>query len=155
MEASRQALLPRPFFSGPRRATVTLFLAVLNGIARLSAFLLKRVRGRCGVFTPLGWVAENLEGSKRGRDAEAPLPADRRERLAAECCGLEGGLSWEGKAVLLECLFYGAINIRVLISLGAVDEGGGRGMGPDSIANLELGYSSLQSVCGIGKVRRP
>jgi len=112
----------------------------------------KGVWGRCGVFTPLGRVAENLEGSKRGRDAEAPLPADRRERLAAECCGLEDGLSWEGKAGLLECLFYGAINIRVLISLGAVDEGGSRGMDPDGIANLELGYASLQPVCGIGKV---
>ena len=130
MEASRQRPFSRALFSqARRRATVTLFLAVWNGIARPSAFLLKRVWGRCGAFTPLGWVAENLEGSKRGRDAEAPLPADRRERLAAECCGLEGGLSREGETVLLECFFYGAINIRVLISLGAVDEGGGRGMG--------------------------
>ena len=42
-----------PFFSGPSRATVTLFLAVWNGIARPSATLM-RVWGRCGVFTPLG-----------------------------------------------------------------------------------------------------
>ena len=95
---------------------------------------------------------ENLAGSERGRDGEAPLPADRRERLAAECCGLEDGLSWEGKAGLLECLFYGAINIRVLISLGAVDEGGSRGMDPDGIADFGFGDASLQSVGGIGKV---
>jgi hypothetical protein len=77
-----------PIFSGQSRATVTLFLAVWNGIARPSACFLKRVWGRCGVFTSLGWVAENLERSKRGGGAEAPLPADRRGRLAAERCGL-------------------------------------------------------------------
>jgi hypothetical protein len=63
-----------PFFSGQSRATVTLFPAVWNSNARPSVFVLESVRGRCGDFTPLGWVAENLEGSKRGRDARCPSP---------------------------------------------------------------------------------
>jgi hypothetical protein len=50
------------------------------------------VRGRCGDFTPLGWVAENLEGSKRGRDARHPSPQIGGKQLAAEFCGMEGGL---------------------------------------------------------------
>jgi hypothetical protein len=38
---------------------------------------------------------------------------------------MEGGLYREGETVLLECFSYGAIDVSVLISLGAVYEGGG------------------------------
>ena len=74
MEALAQDRYPVFFFSGQSRATVTLFLAVWNGIARSSALLLKSVQGRCGAFTPLGKVAENLEGveAREGRRGAPP-----------------------------------------------------------------------------------
>ena len=65
---------------------------------------------------------------------------------------MEGGLDRKGETVLLECFIHGAIDIGVLVSLGAVDEGGCRGMGPNVIADLDFGYASLGRVGGIGKV---
>jgi hypothetical protein len=65
---------------------------------------------------------------------------------------MEGGLDRKGETVLLEGFIHGAIDIGVLVSLGAVDEGGCRGMGPNVIADLDFGYASLERVGGIGKV---
>ena len=83
------------------------------------------VRGRCGAFIPLGWVAENLEGSERGRDAMRPSPQIGGKRLAAEFRGMEGGLYRNGETILLECFSYGAFDVSVLISLRTIDEGRG------------------------------
>ena len=77
------------------------FLAVWDGISRPSALPLKSVRGCCGDFTPLGWVAENRKWSERGRDARRPSPQIGGKRLAAEIRGMEGGHYREGETVLL------------------------------------------------------
>ena len=65
---------------------------------------------------------------------------------------MEGGLDRKGETVLLECFIHGAIDIGVLFSLGAVDEGGCRGMGPNGIADLDFGYASLERVGGVSQV---
>ena len=91
-------------------------------------------------------VFEAWEGRRR------PSPQIGGKRLAAEFRGMEGGLDRKGETVLLECFIHGAINIGVLFSLGAVDEGGCRGMGPNVIADLDFGYASLERVGGIGQV---
>ena len=113
---------PASFFSGPSRAAVTPFLAVWNRVIRPSATSQACVGALRG-HHPAGEGSGEPGGVEAREGRHAPLPADRRERLAAELCGLEGGLSRKGDAVLFECLFYGAINIGVLISLGVVDEG--------------------------------
>ena len=57
---------------------------------------------------------------------------------------MQGGLHREEETVLLECFSYGAVNIGVFVSLGAVDEGGGRGMRADGVSDFYLWDASLE-----------
>ena len=103
-------------------------------------------------FHPAG-VGSGEPGRVEAREGRRrPSPQIGGKRLAAEFCGLEGGLDWKGETVLLECFFHGAIDIGVLVSLGAVNEGGCRGMGSNGIADLDFGYASLERVGGISQV---
>ena len=95
------------------------------------------VRGRCGDFSPLGWVAENLKGSKRGRDAKRPSPQIGR-KLTGEQSKVAGGLRSAGESVLFQGFLNGAVDVGILISLRAVYERGCRGMGPNGIADFKL-----------------
>ena len=76
--------IPASLFSGHRRATVIAFSrrAISKRSTERNSF--ETVWGRCGDSIPLGWVAENRKGSKRGRDAMCPSPRTGRKQSAAK-----------------------------------------------------------------------
>ena len=134
----RREPFSRAFFLRPEPRDGYAFSRLVELRRSFERISFESVRGRCGDFSPLGWVAENLKGSKRGRDAKRPSPRKSGKRSAAEFCGLKDGLGWNRDAVLLKCFSYGAVNIGVLIFLRAVYERGCRGMGPNGIADFNL-----------------
>ncbi len=133
----QRAFLPRPFFLRPEPRDGYAFSRLVESRRSSERISFQSVRGRCGDFSPLGWVAENLKGSKRGRDAKRPSPQIER-MLTREQSKAAGGLRSAGESILFQGFLNGAVDVGILISLRAVYERGCRGMGPNGIANFNL-----------------
>ena len=73
-EAFAENISPASIFLRPEPRDGYRFFSRCGIESLVRAHSFKRVRGRCGAFTPLGRVAEKLKGSKRGRDAKSAPP---------------------------------------------------------------------------------